>query len=167
MKRYKISLFDMGLLLLVLLVGAAAYWQLHHTMTSRPESAETLLGDIRRSADRYTDQDALKETEDYNISYIVRIKDLDEDTLSQRAALGETIYSMYNDAQMGELKSVSFSEKDGVTWAELTISVYSRFYKTYIVSLPAYTAMKVGTSASLRREDGTYIGTGTITWIRH
>ena len=167
MKRYKISLFDLVLLLLVLLVGGITYWQLHHTTVSQPESAEVLLGDIRRSAYRYTDQDTMEETEEYNISYVVRIKDLDEEQLSQRAALGDTIYSMYNDAQRGELKSASFSEKDGVTWAELTISVYSKFYKTYIVSIPAGVYLKTGGEVSIRREDGTYIGTGVITWISH
>ena len=167
MKRRKISLFDLGLLLLVLLVGAAAYWQLHGTAVSQPESAEVLLGDIRRSADRYTDQEALKETEEYNISYTIRIESLDEETLSQRAAVGDAVYSTYNDAWMGELKSATFSEKDGVTWAELTIGVYTMFYKTYIVALPAGTPLKTGGGASIRREDGTYIGTGTITWISH
>ena len=53
MKRYKISLFDLVLLLLVLLVGGITYWQLHRTTVSQPESAEVLLGDIQRSADRY------------------------------------------------------------------------------------------------------------------
>lgn len=167
MKRYKVSLFDLVLLLLVLLVGGITYWQLHHTTVSQPESAEVLLEDIRRSADRYTDQDTMDEAQDYNISYIVRIKDLNEEQLSQRAALGDAIYSMYNEAQMGELKAVSFSEKDGVTWAELTIRVYSRFYKTYILSLPSCAYIKVGGEASIRREDGTYIGTGVITWISH
>lgn len=166
MKQRKISLFDLLLLLLVILVGTAAYGLLHHTTVSQPESAEVLLEDIRRSAVRYTDQDAMEETENYNISYIVRIKDLDEDTLNQRAALGDTIYSMYNDAQMGELKSVSFSEKDGVTWAELTISVYAVFHKTYVASSTGV-YIKVGEGASIRREDGTYIGTGFITWISH
>ena len=167
MKRYKVSVFDLALLLLVILVGGIAYWQLHHTTVSQPESAEVLLEDIRRSAARYTDQDAMEETEDYNVSYTVRIKDLDEEKLSQRAAPGDAIYSMYNDAQMGELQSVSFMEKDGVTWAELTIRVYSRFYKTRINSLPAGVHIKVGEEASIRREDGTYIGTGPITWISH
>jgi hypothetical protein len=166
-KQRKISLFDLLLLLLVILVGAAAYWQLHHTTVSQPESAEVLLGDIRRGADRYTDQDAMKETENYNISYTVRIKDLDEEQLSQRVALGDTVYNMYSNGLMGELKSASFSEKDGVTWAELTIGVYAMFYKTHIVTIPAVVPIKTGGEASIRREDGTYIGTGIITWISH
>ena len=167
MKRYKISLFDLLLLLLVIVVGGTAYWQLHHTVTQQPESAEVLLEDMRRSAKRYTDQDAMEETEDYIISYTVKIKDLDQERLSQLVAPGDQLYSMYNDSLMGSLKSASFSTEDGVTWAELTIDVYTMFYKTHIVVLPAGTVIKVGGDVSIRREDGTYIGTGNITWIKH
>lgn len=167
MKRYKISLFDLVLLLLVILVGGAAYWQLHHIPVQQPESAEVLLGDIRRSASRYTDQSAMEETEEYNVTYTVKIKDLDQERLSQLVTNGDALYSMYNDTWMGELESASFSEQDGVTWAKLTISVYAKFYKTYIVTLPGETPLKIGGDVSIRREDGTYIGTGIITWIKH
>ena len=167
MKRHKISLFDLLLLLLVVLVGAAAYWQLHHTAVSQPESAEVLLGDLRRNSERYTDQEAINETEEYVVSYTIRIEDMDEAALSQYAAIGDELYNAYNGSKVGKLEAVSYSEEDGVTRAKLTISIFSKFYKTYIVSLPAEMAIKVGTSVSLCREDGTNIGTGIVTWIKH
>ena len=149
MKRYKISLFDL-LLLLVVLVGGAAYFRLHHTTVEQPTTAEVLLDDIYRSAERYTNQSAMEETADYVVDCKLRLQKID-----------------YDGTSLGTMKSVEYTETDEGFSAELTISVYSQLYKTYIVALPGGAKLRVGNELSLRMEDDTYIGTGTITWIKH
>ncbi len=167
MKRVKINLFDAMLLLLVVLAGGAAYWQLHHSSVEQPQTAETLLGDLYRSAERYTDQSALEETEEYVIDYILKIQYADEETARSLLHVGDSMYSTYNFAPLGELKSVAYLEKGGKTWAELTINLYTKFYKTQIVSIPTGDLIETGGALSLCREDGTYLGEGTIIWIKH
>ncbi len=167
MKRFKISLFDAALLLLVILAGGVAYWQLHHSTVEQPQSAETLLEDLHRSAERYTDQSMMEETEEFVIDYILKIQYTDEETAKSLLHVGDHMYSSYNFAPLGELKSVSYSEKDGKTWAELTINLYTKFYKTQIVSIPTGDPIETGGELSLCREDGTYLGKGTIIWIKH
>lgn len=167
MKRYKISLFDLLLLLLVVLAGGVAYWQLHHTTVEQPTTAEVLLDDIYRSAERYTDQSAMEETEDYVVDYKLRIQKIDKELLNDLLVPGVIVYNFYDGTSLGTLKSVEYTETDEGCSAELTISVYSQFYKTYIVALPSGAKISVGNELSIRLEDDTYIGTGTITWIKH
>lgn len=167
MKRVKISLFDVALLLLVVLAGGVAYWQLHHSTVEQPQSAETLLSDLHRSAERYTDQSAMEETEEFVIDYILKIPYEDEETAKSLLHVGDSMYSSYNNAPLGELKSVSYSEKDGKTWAKLTINLYVKFYKTRIVSIPTGDLIKTGRELALCREDGTYLGNGAVIWIKH
>ena len=166
MKRYKISLFDL-LLLLVVLVGGAAYFRLHHTTVEQPTTAEVLLDDIYRSAERYTNQSAMEETADYVVDCKLRIQKIDKELLKDLLVPGVIVYNYYDGTSLGTLKSVEYTETDEGFSAELTISVYSQFYKTYIVALPGGAKLRVGSELSLRMEDDTYIGTGTITWIKH
>ena len=167
MKRYKISLFDLLLLLLVVLAGGVAYWQLHHTTVEQPTTAETVLDDMYRSAERYTDQEAMEETADYVVDYRLKIENVDEDHLRQLLKEYTSVYNVYGQGLLGTLKSVTYSEQDGATCAELTISLYSRFYRTYVVGLASNTKVFVGGELSLQLEDGSYIGTGTVTWMQH
>lgn len=167
MKRYKISLFDLLLLLLVVLVGGAAYFRLHHTTVEQPTTAEVLLEDLHRSADRYTDQAAMGETTDYVVDYKLRIQKIDKELLNDLLVPGITVYNFYDETALGTLKSIEYTETDEGFSAELTISVYSQFYKTYIVALPSGAKITIGRELSLRLEDDTYIGTGNIVWIKH
>lgn len=167
MKRYKISLFDLLLLLLVVLAGGVAYWQLHHTTVEQPTTAETVLDDMYRSAERYTDQEAMEETADYVVDYKLRIQRIDKELLNDLLVPGVIVYNFYDGTSLGTLKSVEYTETDEGFSAELTISVYSQFYKTYIVALPSGAKIRVGNELSLQLEDDTYIGTGPITWIKH
>ena len=166
MKRYKISLFDL-LLLLVVLVGGAAYFRLHHTTVEQPTTAEVLLDDIYRSAERYTNQSAMEETADYVVDCKLRIQKIDKELLKDLLVPGVIVYNYYDGTSLGTLKSVEYTETDEGFSAELTISVYSQFYKTYMVALPGGAKLRVGNELSLRMEDDIYIGTGTITWIKH
>lgn len=167
MKRYKISLFDLLLLLLVVLVGGAAYFQLHHTKVEQPTTAEALLEDLHRSADRYTDQAAMEETTDYVVDYKLRIQKIDKELLNDLLVPGVIVYNFYDGTSLGTLKSIEYTETDEGFSAELTISVYSMFYKTYISALPGGTKITIGRELSLQLEDSTYIGTGNIVWIKH
>ena len=166
MKRYKISLFDL-LLLLVVLVGGAAYFRLHHTTVEQPTTAEVLLDDIYRSAERYTNQSAMEETADYVVDCKLRLQKIDKELLKDLLVPGVIVYNFYDGTSLGTMKSVEYTETDEGFSAELTISVYSQFYKTYIVALPGGAKLRVGNELSLRMEDDIYIGTGTITWIKH
>lgn len=167
MKRYKISLFDLLLLLLVVLAGGAAYWQLHHTAVKQPATAEVLLEDLHRGAERYTEQSAMEETADYLVDYKFRIQNMDKDLLGDLLVPGVTVYNIYGGASLGTLKSIEYTETDEGVSAELTINAYSRFYKTYIMTLPGGTKLGVGRDLSMQLEDSTYIGTGRIVWIEH
>lgn len=167
MKRYKISLFDLLLLLLVVLAGGAAYWQLHHTTVEQPTTANVLLEDLHRSAERYTDQSAMEETTDYVVDCKLRIQKIDKNLLGGLLVPGVIVYNLYDGTSLGTLKSIEYTETDDGFSAELTISVYSRFYKTYIAALPGGAKIAIGKELSLQLEDSTYIGTGNIVWIKH
>lgn len=164
--KKRINFFDLGLLLLVVLLGLGAYFLSHEAQTLPPDSAEPLLTDIRRNSDHYADQAVLAEKENYNVQYRIALGQLEPDACAEMISVGDELLNTYVKSSMGTVISVGPAVVDGVTRTVITLEVYTVFTKTS-VKTPFDCELRVGNDIGLSLADGTYLDTGTVLWISH
>lgn len=168
MKRFKISIFDLVLLLLVILAGGLAYWQVHNTPeVEQPQTVEVMLGDIQRWNDRYTTEKSMAVHQNNMVKFRIKFHDVDADQMKAWLKKDERVYSGETGASLGKLDSAVYIYTDGVADAELVINLFCSIHKTYILGMASRAVMKVGDTVSLQLEDGTNIGSGEVIWIEH
>ena len=165
MKKKKISLFDLGLLLLVLVLGAGAYWMTHGEAAQPPASADRLVEDIRRNSRRYTDPAALTETEHYVVQYQAALDTDDIAQVTAVAAPGMELQNAYNGKPMGTLDDVALMEYQGRQRVVLTISCYAICSKV-LATTSGGSYIREGSSVDLSVDDQP-MGEATILWISH
>lgn len=166
MKRYRLSVFDGVLLLLVAAAALMAYGHVHNTKTVLPDTPEALYAGLNKMEERYGDQKEALPAENYMVDYTVHIENVDRQLLAQRVKPGNGVENAYNQSAMGTVKSISFSEEAGTVSADITISIYAVFTET-TVTAPSGTKLKIGAELSLEGTDASYYGTGTIVWMSH
>lgn len=166
MKKWKISFFDLGLLLLVLLVGLGAYFRVHRNEVIPPDSADELLTDIRRNSDRYTDQEEMKKTENYVIHYEVALPAEDPQALEAFAVPGTALVDNFGGGTLGTLESLEHRTIDGEDRVVATVQLYAVFTKTAVVS-PGGCTVRVGSELELLTENEESLGKGMVLWISH
>lgn len=166
MKKRRISFFDLGILLMVLLVGLGAYFYIHRNEVVPPSSADELLADIRRNSNRYTDQEKMKETENYVIHYEVALPVQDTEKLEAIAVPGITLMDNFGGGTLGTLESLEHRTIDGEDRVVVTVQLYTVFTKTYVMS-PGGCTIRVNKDLELLTEEGESLGNGTVLWISH
>ncbi len=165
MKKKTISLFDLGLLLLVLIFGAGAYWLVHGEPDSPPDSADPLVEDICRNSRRYTDPSALTETEHYVLQYQTALDTGNLDRVAALTAPGTQLLNHYNGQPMGTLEDMELMTLDGRQRVVLTMSCYAICSKV-LATTPSGSYIRAGDSVYLD-SDGETLGLATILWISH
>lgn len=166
MKRHRLSVFDGILLVLVAAAALIAYGHVHNTETVVPDTPEALYAGLNKMEERYRDQKEELPAENYMVDYTVRIENVDQPLLEQQVKPENGVENVYNQSNLGTVKSISFAEADGTVSADIKISVYAVFTETTVVT-PSGTKLKVGTELSLEGTDGSYYGTGKIIWMSH
>lgn len=166
MKRHRLCVFDGILLVLVAAAALIAYGHVHNTETVVPDTPEALYAGLNKMEERYGDQKEELPAENYMVDYTVRIENVDQSLLEQRVKPENGVESVYNQSNLGTVKSISFAKKDGTVSADIKISVYAVFTET-TVATPGGTKLKVGAELSLEGTDGSYYGTGKVIWMSH
>lgn len=166
MKKRKISFFDLGLCLLVLVLGLAAYRMSHGDPPPSPTSADTLVEDIQRNSRRYTNVEMLLEQEHYVLHYQTALDTDDLEAISEIISVGDTLYNSFNMQPLGTLTGIERMDVDGVQRVVLSLETYSVTTKTS-AQTPSGNNIRVGEPFYLAPEDGQDIGLSEIFWISH
>lgn len=166
MKKRKISFFDLGLLLLIALIGLGAYFLVHGDVVIPPSTADPLLEDIRRNSDRYTDQELLAEIENYVIQYRVALPATELQELEGIAAPEDDMFNGYNQTPLGTLKKLELQTVEGETHVVATVELYAVFTKT-AVTAPSGSNIRVGQDIELTNAQGQSLGMGKVLFISH